>query len=234
MGLDTVELVIRFEDAFGITFPNEVASQLTTPREVVDYVMTQVVAGDQPACLSQQSFYFLREMFTCHLRLPRKMFRPDAPLEQLIPKENRRTIWASLRAEAGVRALPALARPLWVSLALSLTTALIFVYAVASASKNLNGGSRVAFFFGLLAAAVAGYSSMFLTRPFKNNFRRRYEHFGDLAKYLALDSPHTFKKQNRTWTREQVAQVVREIIVDETGRTDFTEDSHFINDMHLD
>jgi len=39
MGLDTVELVMAFEEKFGISIPNEVAAELTTPRKVTDYVM---------------------------------------------------------------------------------------------------------------------------------------------------------------------------------------------------
>lgn len=54
------------------------------------------------------------------------------------------------------------------------------------------------------------------------------------AKYLTVHSPHAFKKEERGWTREQVAAVVREIIIDQVGVKDFTEDSHFIDDMHLD
>jgi hypothetical protein len=48
-----------------------------------------------------------------------------------------------------------------------------------------------------------------------------------------LHAPHTFKREQRVWTRAQIAQTVRAIIVDVTGKKDFTEDSHFINDMRL-
>jgi hypothetical protein len=47
-------------------------------------------------------------------------------------------------------------------------------------------------------------------------------------------SPQSFKGEKKGWTREQVASVVREIIIDQVGAKDFTEDTHFINDMRLD
>ncbi|HSE23655.1 MAG TPA: hypothetical protein VLB68_18445 [Pyrinomonadaceae bacterium] len=39
MGLDTVELIIAFEERFGVRIPNEVAAELYTPRRVTDYLM---------------------------------------------------------------------------------------------------------------------------------------------------------------------------------------------------
>ena len=42
MGLDTVELVMRFEEGFGITIPDAVAERMMTPRDVADYVETEL------------------------------------------------------------------------------------------------------------------------------------------------------------------------------------------------
>ena len=39
MGLDTVELIIAFEERFGVKIPNEDAPDLYTPRRVTDYLM---------------------------------------------------------------------------------------------------------------------------------------------------------------------------------------------------
>jgi acyl carrier protein len=42
MGLDTVELVMSFEEEFDIDIPNEIAEKLVTVGDVVDYVSAQL------------------------------------------------------------------------------------------------------------------------------------------------------------------------------------------------
>lgn len=41
MGLDLVETVMRIEEEFEITIPDEVAETLVTPRTVIDYLMSR-------------------------------------------------------------------------------------------------------------------------------------------------------------------------------------------------
>ena len=234
MGLDTVELVIRFEDAFGIAIPDAVAAELTTPRKVTDYVLTRLTVSDEASCLSQQAFYFLRGKLVQYLHLSRRELRPSTRLESVILIENRRLVWDSLKSQIGPAAIPNLARPMWLVSLLSLITLFAFISTVIHARNNLNVGTNFAFFFGLLVTLFVGFGGAVVTRPFKRHFRRGYECAGDLAKYLIMSSPHSFKVEKKGWSREQVALVVREIIIDEIGTKDFTEDSHFIKDMHLD
>lgn len=42
MGLDTVELVMAFEDEFGVSIKDEDAEKMITPGNVADYVFSQV------------------------------------------------------------------------------------------------------------------------------------------------------------------------------------------------
>lgn len=45
MGLDTVALIVAFEDEFGLSIPNEEAERLTTPRKVTEYVWGRITHG---------------------------------------------------------------------------------------------------------------------------------------------------------------------------------------------
>lgn len=234
MGMDAVELVIRFEEAFGIRIPDEVAEQMTTPRKVTDYVLAQVALSEESSCLSQQAFYFLRGKFIASLKIPRNDFKPSTQLEGFIPVEQRRQVWAGIKSEIGPSALPELARPFWLFSTLSFLAVLTFLSALLHPWNKAHMGTNSSFFLALLGAVVVGYVGSVVTRPFKRRFRRGYESAGDLAKYLNMYSPHSFKGGKKGWTREQVASVVREIIIDQVGAKDFSEDSHFIDDMHLD
>ena len=42
MGLDSVELVMAYEEAFGVRFADEDVGRMRTPRDVIDYVASRV------------------------------------------------------------------------------------------------------------------------------------------------------------------------------------------------
>jgi hypothetical protein len=229
MGLDLVELVVRFEDAFGIAIPDTVAADLTTPRKVTEYIFSQLTESGERSCITQQAFYFLRGKFLPSLNISRSDFRPDTRLEDLVPLDRRRKVWAGIQSEVGPLAIPDLARPVWLFSLLAFLTIVTLVVVARYGFRDSPGSNS--FLFGLFAAILVGYGSGVVTRPLKRNFRREYKCAGDVAKYISVHRPQSFKKD---WTKEEISGVVREIIVDETGVKDFTEDSDFINDMHLD
>ena len=47
MGLELVELVIRIEEKFEVSIPDEAAAVMTTPRHVIDNLMQQPTVSQQ-------------------------------------------------------------------------------------------------------------------------------------------------------------------------------------------
>jgi hypothetical protein len=182
MGLDSVELVIRIEEAFSIQIPDRVAPELTTPKKVTDFILTQVGESQAPLpCLSQKAFYMLRRGFIHHLSLPRRQFRVDTTLREIVPEEGRDTVWEEIGTAVGAKKWPVMSRPKWLS---------------------------------LMSPAVRSVK--------------------DLVENLLANEPLLVKGAEAAWSRAQVWEVLRLVIEDETGVKDFSEDSRFVEDMHLD
>jgi hypothetical protein len=114
MGLDTVELVMRIEETFGIEIPDRVASTLYTPRDVMDFILTQVEVSEAPLpCLSQRAFHRLRSAFAETLALPWREIRPHTARAELLPEKNRVLIWKQLRNSVAAEKWPPLTRSRW-------------------------------------------------------------------------------------------------------------------------
>ena len=114
MGLDTVEVVLRIEDTFGISIPDEVASTITTPNEVIDYILTQVEVSNEPLpCLTQKTFHLLRRSFVRTLHIPRRSFRLEVPLKGLIPDDQKEEAWEKIGRDMGVKEWPSIFKPKW-------------------------------------------------------------------------------------------------------------------------
>ena len=110
MGLDTVELVMAFEEAFEIDIPDEAAERIYTVRDVIDYVYSRVEHADAKLCLSQRTFYRLRRSVQETLGVERSRVRPSTSWESLLPVERRQQHWMLLKAAVGADKWPALER----------------------------------------------------------------------------------------------------------------------------
>lgn len=107
MGLDSVELVMEFEDEFDIGIPDDVAAELQTVGQVADYFVGALRAAAVPAgvCPGARSFYRLRQQLVTRFGTPRSAVRPDVMIGALVPTGGRRD-WRGIADAAGLRREP--------------------------------------------------------------------------------------------------------------------------------
>lgn len=101
MGLDIVEFVMSVEEAFGLRIPDDVATSLTTPRRVIDYVYGQLPQSRESLCISQRSFYAIRCALREHLQTSHAHLRPSTLLLSVLPEHNAREVWAKVGKTLG-------------------------------------------------------------------------------------------------------------------------------------
>jgi hypothetical protein len=236
MGLDGVELVMGYEDAFGIPVPNADAERLRTPGDVVDYFSNRLASASYAPCLHLSAFHLIRRGFAHQVGLPRDAVRLDARLEDLLTGKDRRQVWRSLGAVLGVCSVgrrrhnlwPDLLRPTWVSWSL-LASGLGAFGACLLLLPDSPGVPRI--WLGILAAALTLYLGAVVTEPLKTRIPDAVVTIGSLTEYLASTAPSTTKSAGSGWTRDQVEWVVRRVTMNVLGVASFELDDEFVRDL---
>jgi acyl carrier protein len=232
MGLDSVELVLEVEDAFGLSIPDEDADSLTTVGMLYDYVLAHRFHGTQDACLTSMTFYKLRRGLMLVLQLPRNAVRTSTELSAIIPKRRRR-IWRALEKATGFR-LPFLRRPRWGAALATLTTIGLGIATPALLGlKPFGGGVIVAMVSILLLAFVFSWLTEILAYDFPPDVATA----GQLAKAtLARNYQPILAESKKSATDAEVWDMLRRIIGEQLGfRVDqLTKETSFVKDLYVD
>ena len=135
MGLDAVEIVMGWEESFGISISDDEAMTLRTPNLAIDLIAKKLGARDEPQrpCLTVRAFHRLRKSIVTVANVPRQSVRPEARLKTLICTDRRHT-WDAVRAKCGIASLPS---PGW--LFEPRTVGDLTRWAVVHATKELKG-----------------------------------------------------------------------------------------------
>ncbi len=232
MGLEIVEFVMSVEEKFGIEIPDADAEKLTTPRKLVDYIMTKVKTEEERGCTTQREFHSLRRALIARHWTTRQDLKPDTPLERIVPKPDRRSVWQQLGAEIQAARWPDLVRPKFVEAGLALITVAAFSLPWVLRVRQILHGDLIPVMLSIISATIAVWVGLAVTRPLKVAFPLRYACVGDLARSLVVIH-HQPIKADEGWTREQVRETVRELIIEQFGVTEFSDESRFVQDMHL-
>lgn len=189
MGLDSVELLIGFEEAFGLATPSEAAARMRTPRDVIDYVMEQVEASAAPRCASQRAFHLVRRELMRSLSVPRRRVRSQSRLSELIPRVRRKELWSEIGSSVAASEWPVLVRPRRLILLLALTS--VAVAAVVGYWGHRFHPELGAWLvpLGLGSWILAGMVLTRWTGPLRTEFPLGTERVEDLVRWVVAKSP---------------------------------------------
>lgn len=178
MGLDGVELVLAVEETFGISIPDSVAFEMTTPAMMISFVQQVVSARpERKACISQRAFHRVRASLMKATGVGRRDVTLKTPIRRLFAGPQRTEHWRDFKSSAGLPALPSL-----------------------------------------------GFGSGWLFGPTTVN---------DLVSHVVSAMSNDLKEE-RSWTNEEVREIVRRIISDQLAVDKFKDTDEFVRDLGLD
>jgi hypothetical protein len=234
MGLDAVELVMAVEEKFNISIADEEASKVVSVGDLKQLVRSKLNIADTDGCLTQRAFYLIRKKATAEFGILRRNLRPDTTLATVFPQSTRRESWQNFQMALGVAELPELVRPNSLN---STITALVLVGIVLPAWYGALHGQHFGLWmlFGAALGSSVGWGLAMLTRPMKTEFRAGHDRVGDLARFLVANYPQEVgKPRTAKWTEEEISCLLREVIMDRLGVTDFDDNSQFVRDLDMD
>jgi len=103
MGLDSVELIMKVEKTFNIQIPDQEAEKILTVGDLHQVVWQHLEGKHSMACKSQVLFYKLRQAVMDSFAFSRQDFRPDAPMNDIFPLQNRREVYTRFAKDNNVQ-----------------------------------------------------------------------------------------------------------------------------------
>jgi acyl carrier protein len=226
MGLDGVELIMAFEEGFGISLPDEETVKMYTPKMVADYIFDKLQKTDEKTCQSQRAFYLLRKAFMKIFGCPRDSIKPDMLIKELISEKNATFVWNNIKEAVQARSWPKLVRPPWLSMVLLILPPILFFLFWRVLWPVL---FELTWMAVTPLAIVFTYAEIKLTKKYMTRIPRRVKTIRDLV-------PYAVTSEQIKWTRDQVSELVKKIVLEQLNlsEADYREDAHFVDDFGLD
>jgi acyl carrier protein len=103
MGLDTVELVMAFEDEFCVSIPDTEAVKIQTIRDTVDFVVRTLESQRPPGiCATAHRFYAIRSALQVEYGFDRRQVRPSSEIARLLLDDKQQMTWPRFAAKNGL------------------------------------------------------------------------------------------------------------------------------------
>jgi len=242
MGLDGVEIVMEVEETFDIAIEDSEAEKILMPGQLIELVLSKVGRTTHAACLTQRAFHILRASLMRQLGIERNQIRLDSLLDLFFSRATRKEHVRRILDDMGLQKEIEFVRPNWLH---RLILAVIFfgaiTIAVLLAWHPIHSPTVfISFLFGSpIASAVLfivffGWLAFFVTLPMRVEFRPSMKTVGHLSRWIVAHAPDLVKAPPGQWSREQVSENIRQIVVDALGcEKTYREDAHFVKELGL-
>ena len=228
MGLDSVELVMAFEEAFALEIPDAAAEKMLTPGVVVDFVYRTRGSKTKAPCLTRRAFHQLRRrlMGEGHERAE---IRLEARLSAFFPSAGRCEKWMRVREGFTARQWPDLVRPKWLAL---LLTATVLLSAISVAFSLVESNATL---LALVLATIFGIFAARATQRFATGFPPGLATIADLSETVSMGTACLLSPDEEL-DRESVSRIVKQIVLDQLGisEAEYAEDKQFVRDLGVD
>jgi hypothetical protein len=237
MGLDSVELIMAVEEAFGVEIADEEAGKMSTVGDFYNLVLAKLQGEDTKRCLTSAAFYRTRRGFVDGLGIGRRGITPSLALEKILPRQDRRQKWRRIQSAACVE-IPDLKRPTWVLVSLAtfgLLLSIALIPAMYILSRRVGPYSIVLLLpVGILIFVIV--LSLKFSRPLAIAFPHNAVTVGDLAKDVLARNHAQLAAAVGGWNKTEVWESLCRVIVNQTGvaREKVREEARIVKDLGVD
>lgn len=236
MGLDSVELVMTIEKSFGIAIEDSEAASVRTAGQLLALVMSKLEPGTGQGCLTSHAFYRLRSALLKVTGLPRRAIAPATRTESLWPPATRRAAWSKVAREVGVD-LPPLERPAWLVWCATAAVVIgSFTVAFILRNRLGHLALRSLLSVSLASALVLAWAVASATRPAARYVPSGSDTVGGLAQEVLTMNFGLFAAEQRRWCEAEVWDALQDLIVQQLGvkREEVTKEARFVEDLGMD
>src|SRR5438128_9607432 len=96
MGLDVIEVLMKIEERFGVTIPDDKAQEMVAVGHLYLFLLKDTRRNMPTGCPTSRAFYRLRRTLTQEFAVERKRVVPSALMRDLIPPNIRQEAWPQL------------------------------------------------------------------------------------------------------------------------------------------
>jgi hypothetical protein len=234
MGLDSVDIIIRIENAFDIKIADTDTEKVHTVSDLHSLVWKYV---NQPSknkyCLSQRLFYKVRNELGVMFSLSPREITPQTVLEDIIPTPNRNRNWQHLSNEISVE-LPELE---FQSFLQNMTGTLLLIRGLGILIFLISLYWFNTYTFSILGIVL---SAFFLNKLIHTIFKRRKTRFPqqnmrELVERIMEKNFKYYKDEELIISRKEVEVIVNNVISD-VGGLDLKEispEKSMVNDLGI-